>query len=175
MSKATIKKHLLFLTKEQIIEQVLLLYDSRKPANEYFEYFLDPDEKREFEKYKAIVENEFYPKGKTKVPKLRFSVAKKAISDFRNLIPSPMLLGDLMVTLVEKACRFTYDSGDLWEQFYESTSRNFELALKYLQKNQILPHFRQRCEKCVNHAENCSYGFSDEMEDLFTEYYGISD
>jgi hypothetical protein len=171
MSKTTLKKHLLSLTKEQIIEQVLDLYDSRKPAKEYFEYFLDPNEKKAFEKYKAIIVNEFYPTGKTRGTKCRFSVAKKAIADFRSLNPAPELLGDLMVTLVENACQFAHDSSDLWEQFYTSTSNNFELALKYLQKNQILNYFRQRNEKCVKQTEYCGYGFSDEMDDLFNEYY----
>jgi len=171
MSKTTLKKHLQSLSKEQIVEQVLALYDASKQVKEYFEYYLNPDEPRQFEKYKAIIENEFYPKGKARGPKLRFSVAKKAIADFRSLYPSPELLGDLMITLVENACQFAYDSGDLWEQFYDSTSNNFEQALKYLQKNQILQHFRKRCELCVKHAEDCGYGFSDEMDGLFNEYY----
>jgi len=36
-----------------------------------------------FGKYKAVIVNEFYPKGKYTDPKTRFSVAKKAIADFR--------------------------------------------------------------------------------------------
>lgn len=63
MSKSELKKHLLSLTKEQVIEQVLGLYDTCKPAKEYFEYVLNPDGRGPFEEYKAIIINEFYPKG----------------------------------------------------------------------------------------------------------------
>ena len=80
MSKTKLKKHLLSLTKEQVIEQVLRLYDTCKPAKEYFEYYLPPDEKGQFEKYKAVIINEFYPKGKYVEPKTRFSVAKKPLA-----------------------------------------------------------------------------------------------
>jgi hypothetical protein len=172
MSKTELKKHLQTLTKDQVIEQVLELYGNCKPAKEYFEYFLNPDEKGLFEKYKAIIINEFYPKGKYTEPKTRFSVAKKAIADFRALKPSPALLADLMVTLPEMACKFTNEYGDMSEQYYTSAVNNYEAALKYLQQNNLLDNFRLRCEDCVKYAEPCGYGFADEISQLFYEYYG---
>jgi hypothetical protein len=171
MSKTELKKYLLALSKEQIVEQVLGLYDTCKPAKEYFEYWLNPDENGQFEKYKAIIINEFYPKGKTVTPKTRFSVAKKAIADFRSLGPSPDLLGDLMVTLAEMACQFTYDYGDMWEQYYTSAATNFEQALKFLQKHNLLEQFKLRLNECVKFSSPCGYGFADEISSLFYEYY----
>jgi hypothetical protein len=172
MSKPELKKHLLSLSKEQIIERVLGLYDTCKPAKDYFEYYLNPNEKELYEKYKLIIINEFYPKGKYVESKTRFSVAKKAIADFRSLNPSPELLGDLMVTLAEMSCKFTYDYGDMWEQYYTSATTNFSLALRFLKKNVLLEQFKLRCQNCVKYAEPCGYGFSDEIRELFGEYYG---
>lgn len=172
MSKTVIKKHLESLSKEQIIEKVLELYESYKPVKEYFTFYLNPDEKGMFEKYKALIVNEFYPKTKSFNPKTRFSVAKKAIADFSKLKPSPELIGDLMVTFVENACQFTFDYGDMWEQYYDSTVTNFNLTLKFLHKNNLLGNFKLRMEKCVKYAEPCGYGFADEISDLFYEYYG---
>ena len=171
MSKPALKKHLQSLSKEQLIEQVLDMYDNCKPAKEYFEFYLNPNEKEQLEKYKAIIINEFYPKGKYTEPKTRFAVAKKAIADFRNLKPSPELLGDLMVTLAEMACKFTFDYGDMWEQYYTSAAINYELALKFLQKHNLLERFKLRCKSCVKYSKDCGYGFEDEMNDLFDEYY----
>lgn len=173
MSKTELKKHLISLSKEQIMEQVLGLYDTCKPAKEYFEYFLNPNEKGQFEKYKAIIINEFYPKGKSVEPKTRFSVAKKSIADFRSLSPSPELLGDLMVTLPEMACKFTFDYGDMWEQYYTSATTNYEMALIFLKKQGLLQDFKLRCHECVKYAKHCGYGFADEISDLYDEYYDI--
>ena len=167
MSKTTLKKHLQSLTKEQIIEQVLALYDTCKPAKEYFEYLLNPNEKEKFKKYRSVIINEFYPEADRFDSSLRFSVARKAIADFRSLKPSPELLADLMVTLPEMACKFTNDYGDMWEQYYTSTITNFELALKFLQKHNLLEQFKPRCKECVKYSEPCGYGFADEISDLF--------
>lgn len=171
MSKTELKKHLLSLSKEQVIEQVLGLYDTCKPAKEYFEYFLNPDEQGKFEKYKDIIVNEFFTNTLIGIGKLRFSVAKKAIADFRSLSPSPELLGDLMVTLPEMACKFTNEYGDMSEQYYTSATNNFELALKFMQKHGLLEQFKLRCENCVKYAEPCGYGFADEISELFYQYY----
>jgi len=171
MSKVALKKHFQSLTKEQLIETVLEMYDTIKPAKEYFEFFLNPNEKEMFEKYRTIIVNEFYPKGKYTEPKTRFSIAKKAIADFRILKPSPELLGDLMLTLPEMACRFTSEYGDMWEQYYDSTYTNFKNTLIYLQKNNLLEHFKLRCEDCVKYASPCGYGFADDIADIFYQYY----
>jgi len=171
MSKTALKQHLQSLSNEQMVETVLEMYDNIKPVKEYFEYFLNPNEKEMFKKFRTVIVNEFYPKGKYTEPKTRFSVAKKAIADFRALKPSPELLGDLMVTLAEMACQFTYDYGDMWEQYYDSAYTNFKNALIYLQKNNLLDNFKLRCEDCVKYASPCGYGFADDISNIFYQYY----
>lgn len=54
MSKAQLKKQLSALTKEQIIEVILELYDARKEAKEYLEFYLNPNEDQKLEEYKKI-------------------------------------------------------------------------------------------------------------------------
>ncbi len=171
MSKTQLKTHLQSLTKEQLVENVLELYESFKPVKEFYSFYLNPNENELFEKYKAIIVNEFYPKGKYVEPHTRFAVAKKAITDFIAFKPSPKLIGDLMVTLVEMASQFTFDYGDMWEQYYTSTVTNFERALKFLQKNGLLSDFKLRCQTCLKYAEPCGYGFPDEMQDVYSTYY----
>jgi len=170
MSKRELKKYLQSLTNEQVIEQVIELYGNCKPAKEYLEYFLNPDEKGQFEKYKAVIINEF-SMGK-RIPKMRFSVAKKALADFRQVNPSPELYGDLMLTLAEVAWKLANDSGDLWEQYYISSANNYEAALKFLQKNDLLDKFKLRCTDCVKYSKYCGYGCEDLMDQLFNEYFG---
>ena len=81
MSKAQLKKNLMALTKEQVIDVVLELYDARKEAKEYLDFYLNPNDDAKLEEYKKIIYNEFFPKRGE--PKCRFSVCRKAISDFK--------------------------------------------------------------------------------------------
>ena len=137
MSKVALKKYLNTLQKGEIIEMVLDLYDARKEAKEYLEYFMNPDEKKKLKEYKTIIQNEFFPKRGD--GKCRFSVCRKAIADFRKLHPSPENLADLMLYLVENACEAADSWGDLSESFYDSTESNFEATMKYITKNGLLP------------------------------------
>jgi hypothetical protein len=171
MSKSTLKKHLQTLSKDQIIETVLELYGNMKPVKEYFEFYMNPNEKEMLEKYRTIITKEFATEWKHSEPKLRFSVAKKAISDFRNLKPAPELLADLMLSLPEMACKFTYEFGDMTEQYYNSAATNFEIVLIYLESNGLLKNFKLRCEDCVKWASTSGYGFADEISDLYYSFY----
>jgi hypothetical protein len=49
MSKATVKKLLRSMSKEDIIEMVIEMYDARKEAKEYLEYYANPDENGKLE------------------------------------------------------------------------------------------------------------------------------
>ena len=44
MSKATVRKTLNSMPKEEIIGMVLEMYDARKEAKEYLEFYVNPDE-----------------------------------------------------------------------------------------------------------------------------------
>jgi len=171
MSKTLLKKHLQTFTKEQLVEQILDLYDTIKPVKEFYNFSLQPDENSIFEKYKKIIVNEFFPKNYMNA-KTRFSVAKQAIADFAVYKPSPDLVADLMMTLAELASKFTFDFGDMTEQYYTSTVTNFEKALKFIAKNNLLDNFKLRCETCLKYAEPCGYGFPDEMQEVYDEFYG---
>ena len=173
MSKFSLKKYLQSLRKEQIVEVVLDAYDNSKAVQEYFDFYLQPNEKEKIKKYKAIIEKEFGVKNPMRAG-LKYSVAKKAISDFASLKPSPDALADLMLSLPEAACRFTREFGDMDEPFYNGAANNFKRALDFMAKHGLLENFKLRCTDCVKFASSCGYGFAGEMAELFLIYYGES-
>lgn len=92
--------------------------------------------------YKAIIVKEFLPmRGE---PKVRFSVCRKAVSNFKQLNPEPALLSDLMVTLVEEACLYTDENGDMDEPFHTSLETNFVAAVKHITKHHQKTQFKYR-------------------------------
>jgi hypothetical protein len=173
MSKVALKKELQKLTKEQIVEQVLDLYDKNKAVKEFYDFYLNPNPKRESdlaEKYKKLIRKEFDVENPMRAG-LKFSVAKRAISDFRALQPSVDALADVMLYLPECACEFTYNYGDMTEQFYNSTYNNWVAALKFIDEYNLLDLFQHRAEQCVKWASPCGYGFADDIYAVYYEHY----
>lgn len=169
MSKLQLKKMLQSMDKSEVISLVLEMYDTKKEIKEYLNYVVSPNEKEQFLKAKKIIEDEYFPaKG---WPKERLSVAKKAISDFSKLKPSPELEGELLIFLVECGCRYTFEYGDITEAFYIGMENNFRKALMFLKKNELLERFKPNAENCVKWSSSCGYGFADEIESTFYEYY----
>ena len=177
MSKSTIKKLLQSMRKEDIIEMVLELYSARKEAKDYLEYYAVPDERGKMEEYKAIIQEEFYPK-KRKEPQTRFSVCRKAVADFKKLKPSADALAELMVSYMEWATKFTYDYGDMWEQYYDSVENNFDKTIKHIGTNGLWDKYEPRLQQCVKWSEGNGYGFTDviayEYENGKRSYQGLS-
>ncbi len=171
MSKATIKRKLMTMSKDKIIDMVLEMYDARKEAKEYLEFYANPDEDGKLEEYKKIIIEEFYPRKRTSEPKTRFAVCRKAVSDYKKLKPSPENLADLMLCYVECACQFTYDFGDMWEQYYISVENNFNKTLAFIKKLNLLEYFKPRLKQCVIWASPCGWGFADTIADIYYEYF----
>lgn len=171
MSKPALKKELNRLTKEQLIEQILDLYDKNKAVKEFYDFYLNPRNEKELSaKYKKIIIKGF-DVARPERSGLKYSIAKRAISDFRDLQPSPEALADVMLTLPECACEFTYSYGDMDEAFYNGAYNNFAATLKFMDKHDLLDQFKLRAEQCVKWATVCGYGFSDEIAQVFYDYY----
>ena len=129
MSKPAQKKELQKLTKEQLIEQILDLYEKNKSVKEFYDFYLNPHNEKELVvKYKKLIRQEFNVERPERSSE-KFSVAKKAISEFKSLQPSPEALADVMLYLPESACELTYCYGDYSEQFYDAAYNNYKTGL----------------------------------------------
>ena len=171
MSKPKLKKELQLLSKEQLISQILDLYDKNKTVKEFYDFYLNPRNEKELaEKYKKLIRKEFNVEHPER-SREKFSVAKRAISDFRDLQPSPKALADVMLYLPESACELTYCYGDYSEGFYNSAYNNYKFALDFIAKHNLLSEFKLRAEQCVKWASPCGYGFADDLADVFYEHY----
>jgi len=82
LNQRTLKQHLNHLSREELLDEIGILFDKFTKVKEYYQTKLGAEGSRGvLEKYKAIIEKEFNPpRG---LPEARLSVAKKAISDFQ--------------------------------------------------------------------------------------------
>lgn len=171
MYKIKLKKELQKLTKTQLLEQILDLYDKNNTVKAFYNFYLNPSKEEELIiKYKKIIRKEFNVENPMKSTE-KFSVAKRAISDFKGLQPSPQSLADVMLYLPERACELTHHYGDFSEQFYNSAYNNFKVALAFLNKHDLLGDFKPRSLQCLVWASNGGYGFADDIADVFYQYY----
>lgn len=60
MSKAKLKKYMSVLSKEQVVDIMLQLYDASKEASAWLEFYMEPNSDAELKKYKRAIHNQFY-------------------------------------------------------------------------------------------------------------------
>ena len=128
MATPNLKKYLKTLTKEELINHIIELDKKYKPVQEYYQLYLNNDVEAVLNKYKKQIEYEFYPaRGE---PKMRLSVARKAVTDAQKLGFPPEAMADLMLFYVETGVEFTNDYGDIDEPFYNSMEKHVPESAK---------------------------------------------
>jgi len=168
-----LKKELGKKTKKELVQEISALCQKFPQVREYYKMQTDAaeDVRSVMKHYKNIIEKEFVD-GKTRGnPKARFSVAKKAVDDFKKLTKNPELIADMMLTYVESISDFNSDFFPDSEEFYVRPVDMFEDVLKFLEKKDLLDKFQKRAYLIVVNADD-NYGFCDCIQDRYEEVYG---
>ena len=168
MGLADWKKELRKLDKEKLVDLIADLYKKNKSVKELLDFYVNPNEKELFLKYKEKVYEAFYPK---RGDRFKLSDGKKAISDFKKLEASKELLSELMLFYAETGVRFTNEFGDIDEPFYNSIASVYSSALSLMNKENILDKFADRARQIVDDTSGIGWGFHDELGDIYFEFY----
>lgn len=153
MSKRALKKYLQELTKEQLEEQCMDLYERFKEVKTYYNFVFNPNEKKLLDEAKIKLGQEYFPTGKRRRPKMRRSVAQKLIKHFVQLGVDPMLIADLMFFNIEIAQSYRSNRMVHQESFYVSMLRSFEQAVEYANAQGIYFDFKARAELICKTAQ----------------------
>jgi len=168
MGLREVKFELKKLDNETLIKHISELYKKYKPVKEYFDFYFNPNEDEILNQYKNKVREGFFPK---RGDRLRLSISRKAINDFKKLGISKESLADLLLYYVECGVEFTNEFGDIDENFYTSVENTYDTALELMENEDILSKFKDRALEIVNETENIGWGFHDYLGDLYYEYY----
>ncbi|TGD59687.1 DUF6155 family protein [Flavobacterium humi] len=143
MSKRDLKKYVSGLSKEQLQEQIIELYEKFASVKTYYDFAFNPKEDRLLEECKLKISNEYFPiRGKK--AKLRRSVAQKYIKHFISLGVDPFIIADIMFYNIEIAQAYASEKVIKQELFYKSMLNSFEQAISYTIQMGILYDFRSR-------------------------------
>ena len=151
MSKRDLKKYLTELSKEQLEEQLIELYEKFAPVKVYYDFVFNPKEDKLLQESKVKISHEYFPikkpnaKWRSKA-KMRRSVAQKIIKHFIMLGVDPFIVADLMFYNIEIAQTYSGNNFVKQELFYKSIFNSFEQAVNYTISNGILTEFKARIE-----------------------------
>lgn len=153
MSKRDLQNYLKGLTKKQLSEQILDLYDRFKDVKVFYDFAFNPKEDKLIDDYKTRVGKEYFPLSKRK-PKLRRSVAQKLIKHFITIELDPSLLLDAMLFNIETAQAYTYQRTINQESFYKSMLNSFQQAVNHAKYHGFFTDSEHRFIRIIQSAED---------------------
>ena len=169
-----LKKYMSTKTDKELKDEIMDLFKLSREVKEYYFLKLKPGSEKELmEKYKKIIENEFFPLRGNKFPD--YKVLKKAVDDFKKVSRNPVYLADLMMIYVENGVEFTNTYGDIDERFYKNIAGMYQKAIAVILENDLESEFRERCRKAMEESSNIGWGFGIFMEDYYFNSIGIDD
>lgn len=169
MSKRELRKYLKDLTKVQLEDQIIDLYDRFKNIKEYYDFAFNPRENELIEQCRFQISKEYYPVGSRKA-KMRRSVAQKWIKKLILLDADASLLADVMLFNIEIAQTFSGEHIIRQESFFTSLYKSFDEALRFVSEKGILGEFRGRIEKISGDAWDQQWPNRKAFEDLSDMY-----
>ncbi|MDE6445165.1 MAG: hypothetical protein K2K64_12230 [Muribaculaceae bacterium] len=152
MSKTKLKKYLQTLTEEQVIQVVMDLYDARKEAREYLEFFMNPDIKAALEKAKKeVFRNYFTPQGR---PRGRVSAksGNDIVADFIRLETDPESVAELMIYHIEVMMSRLVLRHLVRETAWNTVVTQFRKAADYVTSYNLQPLYERRMERMIDYA-----------------------
>ena len=168
MGLTDIKKDLKKLDKDKLIDLVADLYKKNKSVKEFFDFYVNPNERELFAKYQDKVYEAFFPK---RGYNFKLKVGKQAISDFKKFGPSTDLIAELMLYYVETGIMLTNEFGSIDEAFYSSLETTYLAALTLMRKEKLLDKFAVKAAKVVNETNGIGWGFHDTIKEVYYSFY----
>jgi hypothetical protein len=169
MSKRELRKYLKELTKDQLEDQIVDLYERFKPVKEYYNFAFNPKENELIEQCRFQISKEYYPVSSRKA-KMRRSVAQKWIKKLMLLDADATLLADVMFFNIEIALTFSGEHIIRQDSFFTSMYKSFDEALRFASEKGILTEFRGRIEKIANDTWDQEWPNKNAFEDISDMY-----
>jgi len=107
--------------------------------------------------------------------KVRLSVARKAVEEFKQVAGTSILQADLMLYYVEMGVQFTNAYGDINEPFYSSIESMYLSAVKFIVSHGLQPQFQARCQKIVKDTDGIGWGFHDMLSEIYEEHFNANE
>lgn len=169
MSKRELRKYLKELTKEQLEDQILDLYNRFKEVKEFYDFAFNPRENELMEQCRFQISKEYYPV-KGKKAKMRRSVAQRWIKKLIILDADTSLVADVMFFNIEIAQSYASEHIIRHDSFFTSMYKSYDEAVRFVSEKGILNDFRGRIQKIAGDAWDRKWSNRQSFEDLADLY-----
>ena len=164
MSKSALKKYLNGLKKKDLELQIIDLYERFPTVKTYYDFVFNPKEDKLMAEAKTKISNEYFPV-KRKRARARRSVAQKYIKKYRTLGMDPYLLGDLMLSNLEIAQKYS-EGHRVNDAFFKSMLRSFKEAVQHLSLHSLLGENKDRLKHIFNEIQKQRWEYQEEFEQV---------
>ncbi len=164
MSKRDLKKYLDGLTKSQIQEQFVEMYDKFREVKTYYDFVFNPKEEKLIQEAKVKIYNEYFP-SKTKRAKLRRSVSQKFIKQFMTLGVDQFAIADIMLYTIEIAQLYTENKIIKTDTFYKSMLNSYNQLIVFMIEKGIVYDFKNRIYKISENAQKQKWLYFQEYQE----------
>ncbi len=170
MSKKALGKYLNDLTKKELQQQVLELYDRLKEVREFYDFVFNPKEDKMLDEAKFKIYKEYFPP-KNRKPKKRRSVGQKHIKNFLKLGVDPKRTCDLMLYNLEVATLSNSEKRIKQESFYRSMFNSFKEGVAFIDANSFGTDFNPRLEELVDQIYSQNWENLGEFESVMNSRF----
>jgi hypothetical protein len=154
MSKAGLKKAFRSMTRDEIAEMVLELYDARREAKDYLDYWLAPDPDRALDEAKASAEKMFfYSTGK---PRSQPAAAdlKRLVKNFSTLVFDSDKIADLLMYIAERQYIWVTQKRSGFLQAEVAVRRAYDNARVYIEGAALEDLYGLRLERLAESIDD---------------------
>lgn len=170
MSKTTLRRTINGLDKSQLCELIIDLYDARKEARDYLDFFANPDIEKRMEKARTNITKEFARSSRGR-NKTRITRINKYIKDIATLKAGTEYEIELLSHAIETACKSA--NGSVFKDSVQNgvarlILTNAELSFAYGNFNEIYT----RMENAVNSLRSSIFSrnqFKSVLKDALEE------
>jgi hypothetical protein len=166
-TKKTLLKHLDKSDKEDIIREVVTLFDKFKNVKEFYTAELADDANPLLERYKNKI-TKAYSSANPKERRTNMNV-NRLISEFKKITIYERELADLMLHRVECGIAAFNLNNNRTATFYNCIATTFEEAIKLTSTDNSIDEFQKRINKIVSNSEEGKFEIQARMEKIVKE------
>jgi hypothetical protein len=170
-----LKKYLRKKSDVELVEEIADLYKKFETVKEYYRASFFNDDETVLQKYKDVITEEFFPKSLHADSKVRLSVARKAVRDYKKVSCSDSGCAEIMLHYVEIGIEYTNTYGGIDSPFYSSMAAMYFYAADFIKSHNMVNLFQKRLYKMVLDTQDCGWGFHDSLVETYYDVISIEE